>query len=399
MNNISDKQSREHARNASMTSDQDPRRPGATAMRAASQHRDSEFVIAQSEHGGAAPHSKGKGPSSKAPNKEPVSHLHQMAPVHGLKPSTIFSSIGGGRNSGSTTVRFRGQSHGSSSLVPPKEFVYREEDFQPLGHALHPTRSSNSGKGTSVPASSHGVHGIHRNPISSTLGLRSSDNHIRTSLGMNPALFLSRQKARFHVPSSSPPTSEGHAHAVPAHNDSKLKHHIYHVVNDPSDHHNHFRHQCDSEYCMDHNASHEHASHPSSISSYGRLAPHDHTSQAHRATNYTHARTKSPVSNIESLFKESRTVLAVDPARFQVTLMQSQPIGITSSSTIVGTFPTHPQTTIITIITNAIRISVWIITKAMHIMDSHLWNIAFTKVLLQCAIDLKFFAPIMRMCL
>ncbi|KAF9326480.1 hypothetical protein BG006_010095 [Podila minutissima] len=229
-----------------------------------------------------------------------------MARVHiGPKPSTIFSSIGGGRSSGSTTVRFRGQSHGSSH-VPPKEFVYREEDFQPLGHASHPTRSSNSGKGTSVPASSHGVHGIHRNPISSTLGLR-PENHIRTSLGMNPALFLSRQKARVHVPSSSPPTSEGHAHAVPAHNDSKLKRHIYHVVNDPSDHHNHFRHQCDSEYCMDHNASHEHASHPSSISSYGRLAPHDHTSQAHRATNDNHARTKSPVSNIESLFKEPVT--------------------------------------------------------------------------------------------
>lgn len=79
MNNISDKQSREHARNASMTSDQDPRRPGATAMRAASQHRDSEFVIAQSEHGGAAPHSKGKGPSSKAPSKPMFSFFKMNA--------------------------------------------------------------------------------------------------------------------------------------------------------------------------------------------------------------------------------------------------------------------------------------------------------------------------------
>jgi hypothetical protein len=69
------KQSRENARNESgMTSDQDHRRHGATAMRAGTQHRDSEFMIAQNEHGGAAPdYSKAKGPSSKAPSKSLVS--------------------------------------------------------------------------------------------------------------------------------------------------------------------------------------------------------------------------------------------------------------------------------------------------------------------------------------
>ncbi|KAG0087743.1 hypothetical protein BGZ93_007304 [Podila epicladia] len=218
MNSISDKQVGEYARDeSSMTSDQDRQRPGATAMRAGAQHRDSEFMVAQGEHGGAAPnHSKGKGPSSKVPNKEPVSHLHQMAPVHiGLKPSTIFSSIGGGRNSGSTTVGFGG-SHGSSH-VPPKEFVYRKEDFQPLGRG-------------------------------------SSDNHIQTSLGMNPALFLSRQKAHFHVPSSSPSTSEGRAHTVLAHRDEKIKHHVPHGVNEPTEH----RHQLDVDKCMDHNESDQH---------------------------------------------------------------------------------------------------------------------------------------------
>ncbi|KAG0325432.1 hypothetical protein BG000_001819 [Podila horticola] len=80
-------------------------------MRAGTQNRNSEFIIAQNEQGGAAPdYYKAKEPSSKAPNKEPEGHFHHMARVRaGLnKPSTIFSSIGG-RNSGSTTVGSGGQ--------------------------------------------------------------------------------------------------------------------------------------------------------------------------------------------------------------------------------------------------------------------------------------------------
>lgn len=95
----------------------------------------------------------------------------------------------------------------------------------------------------------------------------------------------------------------GHAHSVLAHHDSKLKHHLYHVANEPGDHHNHFRHQCDSEYCMDHNASHEHIAHPN-ISSFRTRAPRKHASQAKHRAGHTLERVKSPVLNLGSLFKE-----------------------------------------------------------------------------------------------
>ncbi|KAG0024684.1 hypothetical protein BGZ81_007619 [Podila clonocystis] len=306
MHNTGNKQSRENARNESgMTSNQDHQRPRATAMRAGPKHRDSEFMIAQSEYGGAAPdYSKAKEPSSKVPNQGPLNNPHHPANrVHvGLnKPSTVFSSIGG-RNSGSTTAGFGRQSHGSSN-APPKEFVYREEDFQPLGHGSHSTRSPDSGKGLSVhSALSHGVHSIRRSPISSALGLR-SDNHIQNSLGLNPAHFLSRQQAHSHVPSSSPSTDEGHARAVPAHRDEKIKHHVFHVVNEPADHHNHYRHQCDTEKCIDHNDSHQHLT-PSGFShglyDYG----HELASHHQPAVPHAHGHSESPVMDLASLFKE-----------------------------------------------------------------------------------------------
>ncbi|KAG0028443.1 hypothetical protein BGZ82_008430 [Podila clonocystis] len=306
MHNAGNKQSRENARNDSgMTSNQDHQRPRATAMRAGPKHRDSEFMIAQSEYGGAAPdYSKAKEPSSKAPDQGPVSNPHHPAnrvQVGLNKPSTVFSSIGG-RNSGSTTAGLGRESHGSSN-VPPKEFVYREEDFQPLGHGSHTTRSSDSGKGLSVnSALSHGVRSIHRSPISSALGLR-SDNHIQNSLGLNPALFLSRQKAHSHVPSSSPSTDEDHARAVPAHRDEKIKHHVFHVVNEPTDHHNHYRHQCDTEKCIDHTESHQHLI-PSGFSHGLHGYGHELASHHQPAVPHAHGHSESPVMNLASLFKE-----------------------------------------------------------------------------------------------
>ncbi|KAF8933313.1 hypothetical protein BGZ52_008060 [Haplosporangium bisporale] len=270
MNNANNNQSREHVRNESgMTSDRDYRRPGATAMRAGAEHRNTEFMIALSEHGGTAPdYSKVKGPSgSKAPYEEPVSHPHQhlVQSVHvGLKPSlTVFRSIGGGHNTGPTTVKFGGQSPASSN-APPKEFVYREQGFQRLSRGSHPTLS-NSGKG---PASrTKDIH-LKRtdNHIQTSLGLnpalflsqqRQKSPHIQASFGLNPALFLSQQRQKTpHIQPSSSPSSEDHAHAVPAHRDEKIKHHAFHVVNEPTDHHNHHRHQCPTDKCMDHDESH-----------------------------------------------------------------------------------------------------------------------------------------------
>ncbi|KAF9424438.1 hypothetical protein BGZ94_008058 [Podila epigama] len=84
--------------------------------------------------------------------------------------------------------------------------------------------------------------GIHTRPV------MRNDNHIKLS----HALFLAQQQTQ------KQPPSFGHAHALPAHRDVKIKHHDQHVPNEPTDHHNHYRHQCDSEECMDHDASHDH---------------------------------------------------------------------------------------------------------------------------------------------
>lgn len=81
MNNTNNSQSREHVRNESgMTPEHDHRRPGATAMRAGAEHRDTKFMIAQREHGGAAPdYSKMKGPSeSKMPCKSLIVFSFQV---------------------------------------------------------------------------------------------------------------------------------------------------------------------------------------------------------------------------------------------------------------------------------------------------------------------------------
>lgn len=72
--------------------------------------------------------------------EEPVNHLRQNLEHHvkvGLnKPSlTIFKSMGGGRNSPSTEIAFGGddgKKHGLIKGNEPKEFEYRDEDFQPL---------------------------------------------------------------------------------------------------------------------------------------------------------------------------------------------------------------------------------------------------------------------------
>lgn len=71
-------------------------------------------------------------------DEEPINHLHQhldhRVQVGIDRPSlTIFSSMGGRRNSSTTVLEFGGSSDAySKSPVQPKEFVYCDEDFQPL---------------------------------------------------------------------------------------------------------------------------------------------------------------------------------------------------------------------------------------------------------------------------
>lgn len=72
--------------------------------------------------------------------EEPVNHLRQNlehnAKVGLNRPSlTVFSSMGGGRNTSSTETEFggvSGSSKGSNKDNERKEFEYRDEDFQPL---------------------------------------------------------------------------------------------------------------------------------------------------------------------------------------------------------------------------------------------------------------------------
>ncbi|KAG0204252.1 hypothetical protein BGX28_003747 [Mortierella sp. GBA30] len=153
--------SRNAREDSTMQSEHNEARSRPSPMRAASSRLDNqEFRIAGEVHGGtmrqknptskSAPIVDSKGfvlPLDKAVAKEmvgsrkeqeAVNHLHQTLEHNvrvGLnKPTlTVFSSIGGGRNSSSTEIEFGGPgSKKVSGNAPPKEFEYRDEDFQPL---------------------------------------------------------------------------------------------------------------------------------------------------------------------------------------------------------------------------------------------------------------------------
>ncbi|KAG0325433.1 hypothetical protein BG000_001820 [Podila horticola] len=98
----------------------------------------------------------------------------------------------------------------------------------------------------------HSGHGMERRteePFHSpTLWAPSADDHTH------------RHSEEHHPPSIHSFSAPGShlTHAVPAHRGGKLKQR-YHEENDPTDHHNHHRHQCDDEDCSDHDDTHIHS--------------------------------------------------------------------------------------------------------------------------------------------
>ncbi|KAF9981217.1 hypothetical protein BGZ75_007536 [Mortierella antarctica] len=146
---------------STMQSEQGDNQPHQSPMRVAASRPDShEFKVAGEIYGGSmrqknqpsksGPITDDKGfvlPLDSAVAKEmvagrkeqePVNHLHQTLEHNvrvGLnKPSlTVFSSMGGGRNGSSTSIEFGGASNKKAAgNGSPKEFEYRDEDFQPL---------------------------------------------------------------------------------------------------------------------------------------------------------------------------------------------------------------------------------------------------------------------------
>ncbi|GJJ70303.1 hypothetical protein EMPS_02652 [Entomortierella parvispora] len=397
---------------------------GATAMRVVAVRPDEryEFRVASEEFGG------GKPKSSKAPvkavsvdgtefdlpldkvvvqeivagrkNEGPINHLHQHLDhrVHvGInRPSlTIFSSMGGRRNSSTTVLEFGGSSDThAESHAQPKEFVYRDEDFQPLTshtksvHSKMQSGASSSASGAhraSSSSASYGVHGqknLHQNLSTSRhsessyhsesfhySGPSHSHSDSSSTFDINPSFFAKptvRQKrggshihAAGHVhhtsgvatperhldqlfiepnsgrssnmeqrggnagqkdtirsaqPFNAPalqthganahlkeshstaklPLSQAsrgassnsvdshghHARAVPDNRDSyKIAH--QHYEHDPTDHHDHHRHQCDDEDCSDHDDSHEHLYNAGQHSHHHRQQQQQHQTPVH----------------------------------------------------------------------------------------------------------------------
>ncbi|KAF9952697.1 hypothetical protein BGZ70_000536 [Mortierella alpina] len=147
---------------STMQSEQNEAQPHQSPMRVAASRPDShEFKVAGDVYGGSMrqknqPSKSGSVTDDKGfvlpladsavakemvagrKEQEPVNHLHQTL-EHNVrvginKPSlTVFSSMGGSRNGSSTKTESGGAgSKKASGNGSPKEFEYRDEDFQPL---------------------------------------------------------------------------------------------------------------------------------------------------------------------------------------------------------------------------------------------------------------------------
>jgi hypothetical protein len=128
-------------------------------------------------------------------------------------------------------------------------------------------------------------------PEERSTGRGSSNNHqsrFTGQIGTHP--LESRAKSNNSSGSSHGSShgraQSGHAHAVPAHRDYKIQHR--HYEQDPLDHHDHHRHQCDDEYCSDHDESHIHYSDGASRTKPSRPIKDDfHVSWALNQTHFS----------------------------------------------------------------------------------------------------------------
>ncbi|GJJ74063.1 hypothetical protein EMPS_06421 [Entomortierella parvispora] len=127
---------------------------------------------------------------------EPINHLHQSLEHHvkvGLnRPSlTIFSSMGGGRNTSSTEIDFGGaggNSKGANKDNGPKEFEYREEDFQPLSPQSNLKQHGSQGVGSGRI----GSWAMDHRPVQHKSQHADSDS---SYLGLTPSFFKTQPSA------------------------------------------------------------------------------------------------------------------------------------------------------------------------------------------------------------
>ncbi|KAG0253094.1 hypothetical protein BG011_006577 [Mortierella polycephala] len=324
----------------------------------------SEFRVASQEFGGLSPQQKLPMLMNKMSTpvheieEEPVNHLHQHLAHHvqvGLnKPMlTVFSSMGGRRDSSITTVAFDADRETSSSTHgQPKEFVFREEDFQPLlSHTKERGQTMSSGLGPRGQqndgsfamrvaagathlkrASSGGTDSISttdapelnlRTPtlnvvdswsktapketpitlakkVPSDSSQRSHDTLALSAQSKDqlPApCYASKHKStavasnidQQHRENKRRGNSHGHhAIAVPAHSSRKIPHRQY--EQEPGDHHDHYRHQCNDEYYSNPDDGHELNDHADTESSI-----HEKRHQKHLQD----ARAPTPEMNLE----------------------------------------------------------------------------------------------------
>ncbi|KAF9354655.1 hypothetical protein BGX26_007516 [Mortierella sp. AD094] len=93
-------------------------------------------------------------------------------------------------------------------------------------------------------------------------------SHGRVSLQPRHKTFKSSASKRRYQRLKNKRRGNSHGHhaiAVPAHRLYKIPRN--HSIEDPADHHNHYRHQCDGEYHADHNQSHVHSPEGRALSS------------------------------------------------------------------------------------------------------------------------------------
>ncbi|KAG0338684.1 hypothetical protein BG004_007117 [Podila humilis] len=157
--------------------------------------------------------------SSGRKNEAPVNQMRQTLPqnVHvGLKketketgaPSrTIYSSMGGGRNTSSTTVEFGGEGGNKTDQnSPAKEFEYREADFMPL------SAESNSSQREPSPSINKGPLGMKAVPSQPIKSSAVPPHDAVDSSELNAGTPFAEDKSASRSTSKKATASEPHHH-------------------------------------------------------------------------------------------------------------------------------------------------------------------------------------------
>ncbi|KAG9323296.1 hypothetical protein KVV02_002275 [Mortierella alpina] len=243
---------------STMQSEQSDNQPHQSPMRVAASRPDShEFKVAGEVYGGSmrqknqpsksGPITDDKGfvlPLDSAVAKEmvagrkeqePVNHLHQALEHNvrvGLnKPSlTVFSSMGGGRNGSSTKIEFGGASNKKAAgNGTPKEFEYRDEDFQPLSAQGNAKQRISKGASSTGQNAAHSSRSLANKPGTSLEESRRQQAGHRSQRDVSPeltlgALFQDEQQGGSRASSKQSSALPIRKHAAPTHQKGKLSH-------------------------------------------------------------------------------------------------------------------------------------------------------------------------------